>query len=289
MTPTAAVASRPALWREPGVKYYLGITAGGLGLVFLVMQHRGVPFLYALIPLLVGAGGAAFSIGLTPLIYLIVLGVVTSIDPTRFFMSPRGGSIWLSDVLICAGVLGFVAGHYRLQSLLARVFPTPSTTATNTASAPVPAPPRRSARSVTPREIGTLLLLLPAWAVIAQFVAAMLPASVGGNWGGLHGAAWRAITLLWILVIGAMILAGIFDYYHRRHMTGTEAALYLQDVLWQETRREQRRHDRWRFWAKIGYPLDILDRLTDIAVLIWLMALTVGLITIALWFFVSLS
>ena len=290
-------ASKPApplttLLREPGVKYYLGLSAGSLGLVFLVLEYRGVPLLFAVLPLIVGLGGAAGRLSRAPLIYLMTLGAVISIDPVRFFMSPRGGNVWLSDVLICAGVLGYMAGQYRLQSLLTGVFPTSSASGEKAAKEVHRGPatvPLRAARSVTPREVGTLLLLLPAWAVIAQFLSAALPPAVGGNWGGLHGASWRAMTLLWILAIGGVIVAGVFDYYHRRHMTGTEATLYLQDVLWQETRREQRRHDRWRFWARLGYRLDIVDRLIDITVVLWLVALTIGLVLVVLWLFESFS
>lgn len=279
------------LWRETGVKYYLGVAGGGLGLVFLVLNQRGVPYFSCLLPLLIGAGGAALGWARTPIVYLIVLATVLSIEPNRYFMSPRGGNVWLTDVMLCAGVLAFVAAQYRLQSLLKSVFP-PALSPGQTATAALgkgaaPLEPRRASPTVSPRELGTLLLLLPAWGVIAHFVAALLPTSFGNP--GLRPGVWRGMTLLWLLGVAGLVVASVFDYYHRRHMTAAEATLYLQDVLWRETRREQRRHDRWRAWGRLGFPLDWLDQLIDLLTMLWLATLIVGLAALGLWIYVSLS
>jgi hypothetical protein len=277
------------LWRDTGVKYYLAVGGAGLLLVFLVLNQRGVSYLSCLLPLLVGAGGATIGWARTPIVYLVVLATVLSIEPNRYFMSSHGGSVWLTDMLLCAGVLAFVAAQYRLQSLLKSAFPPALLPADAETRPPGPAPasPRRASRSVSPREIGMLLLVLPAWAIGAQLVAALLPASLGNP--GLRPAVWRGMTLLWLLCIAALVIASIFDFYHRRHMSPAEATLFLQDELWRETRREQRRHDRWRAWARLGFPLDIVDLLIDIAVLFWLATIIVFLVWMALWIYLSLS
>jgi hypothetical protein len=277
------------LWRDTGVRYYLAVGGGGLILVFLVLNQRGVPYLSCLLPLLVGAGGATIGWARIPVVYLVVLATVLSIEPNRYFMSSHGGNVWLTDVLLCAGVLAFVAAQYRLQSLLKSAFPPallPGEAETRP-QGPAPANPRRASRSVTPREVGTLLVLLPAWAIVAQLVAALLPASLGNP--GLRPAVWRGMTLLWLLSVAALVIASLFDFYHRRHMTSAEAMLFLQDELWRETRREQRRHDRWRAWGRLGFPLDIIDLLIDVAVMIWLATIVMILAWLALWVYLSLS
>src|SRR5258708_40255564 len=93
------------LWRDAGVKYYLAVSGGGLLLVFLVLNQRGVPYLSCLLPLLVGAGGATIAWGRTPVVYLVVLATVLSIEPNRTFLRSHAASFWLTDVLLCAGVL----------------------------------------------------------------------------------------------------------------------------------------------------------------------------------------
>jgi hypothetical protein len=276
------------LGRERGVQYYLAMTAGGMALVYFVLHHRGVSSLAALLPLLVGIGGTAIGWSRTPVVYLIALAVVVSIPPNRYFMTDRGGSVWLSDVLLCSGVLAFVAGQYRLYALVRGVFPPPRAETERVGDLPrsAPAELRRDAASVAPGEVAMLVLLLPAWAVLAQFASVLLPRTLANP--GLKPDAWRAVMLLWLLAITALVIASAFDYYHRRSMTPTEATLYLQDVLWQETRREQRRHDRWRAWARLGNPLDLVDRLIDLAVLLWLTGLTIVLVTATLWICVSI-
>jgi hypothetical protein len=46
-----------------------------------------------------------------------------------------------------------------------------------------------------------------------------------------------------------LAVAALLRYLALRRMTPPEAGLYLQDVLWRETRREQRRLNRWLAWA----------------------------------------
>jgi hypothetical protein len=281
------------LWREQGVKYYLAISAGGLGLVFLLLHHRGVSFAGTYVPLLVGAAGGAAVWSRAPLAYLISLAVAISLEPNRFMLSARsGGGVWIVDVLLCVGTLAYMASQYRLQGLLKGVFPTVpqsgqdaaaalqgtrSRHGTDSRSAPQATPTaltrfaspvaRRAVGSVTPREVGTLLLLLPVWAVLAEFLAVLLPTSVGNP--DIHRpAVWRAMTLVWMLAVIGFVLAGILDYYYRRHMSAAEATLYLQDLLWKETRREQRRIQRWRAWARLGCPRLPLGRFMEVVGLI---------------------
>ena len=43
--------------------------------------------------------------------------------------------------------------------------------------------------------------------------------------------------------------SGLIAYLGQYRLTADEAALYLQDELWRQTRREQSRINRWLAWA----------------------------------------
>jgi len=47
-----------------------------------------------------------------------------------------------------------------------------------------------------------------------------------------------------------LLASSILNYLARRQMTRAEAELMLQDILWRETRREQRRIGRWLAWSR---------------------------------------
>ena len=68
----------------------------------------------------------------------------------------------------------------------------------------------------------------------------------------LDDAVWRGILVLWLLGGGVLIVAAGLRYLALRQMTRAEAQLYLQDLLWQQTRREQRRLNRWLAWSWLG-------------------------------------
>jgi hypothetical protein len=48
-----------------------------------------------------------------------------------------------------------------------------------------------------------------------------------------------------------IIAASVFGYLAQRRMLPDEAALYLQDSVWRETPREQRRVMAWLAWARL--------------------------------------
>ena len=279
------------LWRETGVKYYLGVAGGGLGLVFLVLNQRGVPYISCLLPLLVGAAGAALGWARTPIVYLIVLGTVLSIEPNRYFMSPRGGNVWLTDVMLCAGVLAFVAAQYRLQALLKSVFPpalsTGKTATATLAHGPVTMEPRsRVAHGVAARA-GHAAFVAARLGVIAHFIAALLPTTFGNP----DFLPWRsgAMTLLWLLWRG-----GIGAGRHLRLLSSSAHDWDRGDAL--PARRAagakpaaNSRHDRWRAWGRLWFPARLADQLIDLITLLWLATLIVGLVALGLWVYVSIS
>jgi hypothetical protein len=67
---------------------------------------------------------------------------------------------------------------------------------------------------------------------------------------GLKPAVWQAALLVWLIGLTPYVAASGISYWQRRHMSVAEATMYLQDQLWAETRREQRRLNRWLAWAR---------------------------------------
>jgi hypothetical protein len=255
--------------QHPGARAYALLCLGALsGMVLALVQRR--PDAWALFPGLVGGLALLFRWRGGPLFVLLavvvllwswwvgfnpgwlVLAVVTWVrrwllaQPVGGFRLPPGGRqpsravLPVSDVLLAISLLAYAAGHYRLQGLLVRLFP------------PDPRRRREAARCrspglVTAREVVGLLLALPACGGLAYLF-----------WSWLRGqeteleildSAWQGVLVLWLLGGGVLAAAGLLRYLALRRMTPAEAAQYLQDVLWRETHREQRRLNRWLAWA----------------------------------------
>src|SRR5262249_5374299 len=153
-----------------------------------------------------------------------------------------GGSATLEieDLLQAAAVLAYVAGHYRLLSLTRNLFP-----------AQPREKPQPARRAVPLREVIVLAATVLACAALGQLIAECLPDS----WYelGLAPRAWRMIVLGWTVGIGVLVAGGLLGHLARQQMSPLEANLVLQDVLWQQTRGEQRLGSRWLAWARLRF------------------------------------
>jgi hypothetical protein len=154
--------------------------------------------------------------------------------------------------------VGYIVGHYRLQGLLHNVAPLDPRRREGPPRwhffrfywLPRLAPQRRSSRGVSPYEVPLLLLTLPAAALTAQLLwAALTPPWRLANL--LPPPLCRFLLLVWFLGVGVLVTAAALQHWKRLRMSADEAALLLQDVLWVETRREQRRINRWLAWAHL--------------------------------------
>jgi hypothetical protein len=94
-----------------------------------------------------------------------------------------------------------------------------------------------------PAEIGWVVLALPIWAFFAQLGWRLLPRELPVRLAdtGLPIGLWHGIVLTWIIGVGLLVTAGLLAHAGRRRMSRQQALLIMQDVLWQETGREQRR------------------------------------------------
>lgn len=241
-------------------KYYQVFCAVALAMIFAVKAMDGITG--ATLLALVGVWGVLSKLRLAP---ILLLGMIALLELGRnYAWGNMGGPIFrprsplqVPDILLSVSVLGYVVGHYRLQSLVLNVLPLDPRQRTG--------PPRwyvwpptwhsgiqptlRSGNLVTAREIGVLVIVLPLAAMIAQAVwAALAPPRPVFDFSP---AVSRMLLLAWSLVPAVLCAAVIMSLWRRRHMGPEAAALYLQDVLWAETRREQRRLWRWAAWRRL--------------------------------------
>jgi hypothetical protein len=194
----------------------------------------------ALVPTLIGAAGLAFRWRTGPLLFLASVAVgFTYLDAVhvRNFEGERSAAY--TDLLLCAAGLCYLIAHYRLIGLTSGVFPPEPA---KLADQPLP-----RAGAIAPREL-VIWLITAAMATIAAIMLWVAISRVHTPWltNPLH---WRLGLLAWMLLIGAGLSAAVLGYLGWRRMSRTEALLFLQDSLWNETRREQRRINRWRAWA----------------------------------------
>jgi hypothetical protein len=263
---------------QPAARDYGLVGMGALALLVVAVVLRRLD-LWALFPALVGAVALLFRWRAGPVFVLLavllllgswwvgtnpgqllsfVLAWVTALWSGEHFPRwragpPSRGVLPLPDFLLAVSLLTYAAAQYRLQGLTRRLFPPdPQRRRAAVLAGPESArkhdeAARREPGLVTARE---MWMLLPAVAVCAG--AATL------FWAWLRGrdtdlefieSTWQGILVLWLLGGGLLIVAGVMRYLALRRMTRPEAEMFLQDVLWRETRGEQRRLNRWLAWA----------------------------------------
>jgi hypothetical protein len=226
----------PAL--SPAATAYLliGLAAAG-GLVAAQVQTAGR---LALVPMMIAAAGLAFRWRPAPLVLLAAVAVFQVVphvfDVQAFF--PRRGPI-VPDLAMCAAVLMYVVAQYRLVGLTTGVFPPD-------VQSPADPPPPREVASVS-RELVPAGLTVAAAVVGAFFLWEVLNA-VPPPWR-INPPHWRVGLLAWLLVGGLSLAAAVINHLGWRRLSRDEAAIFLQDAVWHETRGDQRRINRWRAWA----------------------------------------
>jgi len=226
-----------------------------MSIIWLVLLRRELPISVTLFPVLVGILGIAVRWRLAPVILLAILAVCLKFEPIH----EGQRTFRLSDMILCAATLAYIAGQFRLQGLLDHIVPIDPRRREGSPRwhvgllsiryQPEVVREKRAASLVTREEIGMLILGSALWAGLAQICWNFLPLEKGNP--GFPLPVWRAIFLAWIIGAGLYIVFGLLDYFSQRVMAPEEAALFLQDVLWKETRGEQRRLNRWRAWARL--------------------------------------
>jgi hypothetical protein len=234
-----------------GVRTYELVCLAALAVLGLSLLQRGHGS-WTMLPVGIGLIGIYLRLGPAPILLLVSL-LFQAVDAwAHASWASRPGWVVrhqfdLSDLIQCGAVLAYAAAHYRLQGLARSLVP-------NDPRVKRPwnqAGERLPKRVVQAVEIGLFLAALPFWAVVAQLVWALLPDEYREL--GLHPVVWKLIILIWAIGLGFFLAGGLLSYLGREQMSKDEANLFMQDVLWRELRREQRRANRWLAWARLRY------------------------------------
>jgi hypothetical protein len=237
-------------------QHYQILCGLALGVLFLVQVQQGL-LLTNLAMLLMGVLAIVLRIRLSPLLVLLplvggqfYLQVVFRVWHTQAVLQPE-------DVLLCAAALGYVAGHYRLLALWGSILPADPRQRYH-AQAPVVvplgrlgkvAPQHRPAALLSRGEIAWFVLQLPLFALLAQGAWVLL--GIRREVLDLTPRWMQFVSLAWALALGLFVAGQFFRYWRLLQMDRVTATMLLQDVLWHETRGEQRRIARWLAWERL--------------------------------------
>lgn len=223
-------------------------------IVLLQMQQTGFAAAFGLFTnVLLGIIGVLafyFRVPLSPMLVLLAMAVPHVVELLAFRFNPdlhAARFLDLSDVLMCLAALAYVIGHYRLHGLWHGVLPADKRISDD---GEPPTPPRvRSEGSLHPMELTVLVFVVPAFVLLAEFALLILRQ----RWGVVDlPPRWKQFVLFaWVLLIGMFVAAHAFRHWRRLQMDRASAMLILQDELWNETRGEQRRINRWLAWKKL--------------------------------------
>ena len=258
MTPPAAVP--PPLRSTPSVRGYTVLCLASLmGMVLALMLNDR-----DLLGVLLLAAAAAFGVVTCwrigpPLVVLglVALEVYHHLTQPWYLRSTIREQASFMDIVLCASVLAYAVGHYRLLALTHTAFPVDF----RRSPAPVrsrddrrPPPPhngrlRRSAHLPGPWEMPMLALVAGVWAV-AVFVFWFLISNLKAPLDMSRGL-WRGLLLIFLVGATTAVLAAATTYLSWIKAAPAEHLLYLQDQAWRETRGEQNRINRWLQWARL--------------------------------------
>jgi hypothetical protein len=245
-----------------------GLFPGTVGLVVLMLRWHSGPILFlASLTWLI----LADSLGQDPLSLAAWARdvVLRQLLPLGNYFEPASPGFWsgggrarpnqgmpLADLLLSAGTLGYLAGYYRVLSMIHHVLPIDPRKRQPADSvkpyALIRRPPVLHQRRLAPKSLQAEFLLLatalPLLSLLAQF---------GWNWLSRQSPAvdlrpteWHAVLLVWGLGFGFVVVSGCLSCLARQRQTVQGAEQLLQDVVWNETRREQRLVASWLAWAR---------------------------------------
>jgi hypothetical protein len=255
-----------SVYQTPGATHYLIVCAAALAVMLMVGVLEQGMSCWTVVPILIGLLGLVTRWSAAPMLLVLTLaGFELVMVPLRDFAFGRIGRepSAFSVLLMCTAAVTYVTGHYRLQGIIGQLVPAdprrpggrlPRTARDVPGLRPEEAmvQQRRSHRLVTSQEVLVLVATLPVWAVLAEVLWLVLSARV--NDMQLPSPGWRLIVVIWLFGLGALVVSSVLHFLGRQGMTRAESLLELQDVLWQETRGEQRSINRWLAWARLARP-----------------------------------
>jgi hypothetical protein len=241
-----------------GIRQYQFLCLLALGAAFLVDLQQRV-LLVSLLVLLIGAWGVLSKLRLGPILYL---GALAAAQLAKQFAAERLGVPWrppaaglrVEDAVLSMAVLAYVAAHYRMQGLALNILPLDRRRRAGPPRWKLFPPPiipqRRGQDLVTPREVGLFLIALPLWGLAGLLLWQGLEPV--GPFVGLPIGLARLVVLGWAIGLGLILASALLAYWRHRQNSPAEAAQFLQDAFWQDTRGEQRTLNRWLAWRKLN-------------------------------------
>jgi hypothetical protein len=254
-------APRPTI--RVGPIHYQILAGAGLLLIFLAQLDQGM-YSGNLLVVCIGLLGIVSKWRIAP---LLLLGALAAAQIGHHLMiyrdfatEDRRPLLHLRDLLLAIGLVAHIAANCRLQSLWAHIVPADPRqrerqqrrAGSSRRYVHVPVRQKRSSRLLTPQEIAAFVLLLPAWALVGQ----ALWFFIAQPWPNAYSVfdsprALRLLSLAWLLIVGMLMTGTVLAHWRRRQMDRAAAQMGLQDILWRETRREQRRIFRWLAWRRL--------------------------------------
>jgi hypothetical protein len=236
--------------------HYQLLCGMALAAIFLVQLQQGL-VLWGVAVVLLGALAILLRVQISPLVVLLPLVGGQLYLQYMFPIGRAHGLLQVDDVVLCTAALAYLGGHYRLLSLWRSILPVdPRQRYHQEAAVIVPlnrlgkvAPQHRPAALLSRGELALFVLQLPMFALLAQGAWLLL-----GARRELHDLSPRWIQfmlLVWGLALSVFIVGQLFRLIRLLQMDHVTAKMVLQDTLWHETRREQRRIARWLAWWKL--------------------------------------
>lgn len=197
---------------------------------------------WSLVPVLVGTAGLAFRwrTAAPACVAAVAFALVARswVGGAFFF---RHGSTLIVDLALALALVVYALAQNRLLSLTVGVLP------------PDPLRPKEKPLSRQPdgfetTEVPLALLTAVAAALVARFLWGLTELSDPPL--DVSKPAWRTGLIVWgctALLLGVFAVIGYLGW---RQRSTDESSIFLRDTFWAETRREQRRIQRWMAWAK---------------------------------------
>jgi hypothetical protein len=197
---------------------------------------------WSLVPVLVGTAGLAFRwrSAAPACIATVAFAIVAKSFVGRGFAF-RQESTLVIDLALALALVVYVLAQNRMLSLTVAALPPDPLR-------PKDKTPARPADGLAGSEVPLALLTALGAALVARFLWELTaltkpPLDVLNEY-------WRVGQIVWITTVLLLGMTTVVNYLCWRAQSINEAAMLLRDTLWAETRREQRRIQRWTAWAK---------------------------------------
>lgn len=240
--------------QHPVPRFYVGTVIGSLLVVALILAERGLGLPAFLVLVFGGIGLFTRWRTIPPLLLLFVAGMLVARAFGHDLMSliyrllipwsrirgfaGRYQPEPLLDALLVLMMLVYLQGHYRLVGLMTQALPTEGHSGSDRRK-PIrrTLPPGDTGEGLAGlgEQIVVLVLSIFLW-VLISFTTPPPQTNL---------AVWRGLVLIWLLGSFLLFTSTLVRVAFFRAASPEVHEMFLQEVLWRETRGEQSRIQRW--------------------------------------------